>query len=196
MYSIEKQIFDYLFHHIDSKRFEHSVNVANLAVKLAKIYSVDMFNAQIAGLLHDCAKYITIDDLHILIKKNNIKNLNKELTLTFDYIPNLIHSFAGAIIASSKFKIQNSDILNAIKNHTQGRINMSYLEKIIFVSDFLSYERKFKDIFLLRKLAKKNLNTCFLFILKIKLQNVIKKNLYLSKQTMDTWNWYIVSEKK
>ncbi|GMO65322.1 MAG: bis(5'-nucleosyl)-tetraphosphatase (symmetrical) YqeK [Endomicrobiia bacterium] len=186
--NIEKKIFDYLSQHLSYERCEHSCNVATLAVKLASVYNENMLKAQIAGLLHDCAKYMTNESLINFFKKNNEK---------FEYFceiirlsPYLLHSFAGEVIAIENFKIKDKDILNAIRNHTLGRENMSVLEKIIFVADSTSYDRKWGNAEKMRNLAKKDLDKAFLKILKRKMKYVINNGIFLCHQAVSTWNYY------
>jgi len=191
---IEKQIFDYLAKHLKPERLEHSYNVAILAVDLASIYNVNILKAQIAGLLHDCAKYMTNKELVNFFKKNN-KTLGYFDEL-IKFSPYLLHSFAGEIIARKKFEIKDRDILNAVRNHTLGRKDMSVLEKIIFVADSVSYDRKWKNVKRVRDSARKDLDKTFLKVLAGKIGYVINNGMFLYSQTVETWNWYVLNNKK
>lgn len=193
--NIEKKIFDYLSKYLGYERYEHSYNVAMLAVKLASMHNKkNMLKAQIAGLLHDCAKYMTDEKLVNFFKKNN-KNLECFCEI-IRFSPHLLHSFTGEIIARENFKIKDKDILNSIRNHTLGRENMSILEKIIFVADSVSYDRKWENAEEMRNLAKKDLDEAFLKILKRKIEYTIDNSVFLCRQAVSTWNWYVSNNKK
>ena len=193
--NIEKQIFNYLSENLTPKKLEHSYNVAMLAADLASRHSSnDTLKARTAGLLHDCAKLMTDKELIDFFKKRNktlkyFKDISK-------FSPHLLHSFAGGNVAREKFKIKDKDILNAIKNHTLGRGNMSVLEKIIFVADYVSRDRKWKYAKRIRNLAKNDLNKAFFEALIKKMEYVINNSMWMCPQIIDTWNWYVSNGKK
>jgi predicted HD superfamily hydrolase involved in NAD metabolism len=190
--SLEKHIFDYLSRHLVPARFEHSYNVAMLAVELALKHNENIMNAQIAGLLHDCAKNVDVKKFISLLKKQ--KNA-KFFCNIYKFSPYLLHSFAGAIIAQKEFKIKDKDVLNAIKNHTLGRSNMSKLEKIIFIADFCSKDRKFKDTKIICSLAKESLDKAFIKVLKEKITYLICNDCWICPKAIDTWNFYACKDK-
>lgn len=124
---------------LNDNRYKHSLQVASTAVKLAKIYKVDERKAEIAGLLHDCGKNISLNKMKQLLKINN-QNLSKEY-----FSSALLHGFAGSIYARNVFRIEDKDILDAIKYHTVGRKNMNILEKIIYISDVIEPDRRYSE---------------------------------------------------
>ncbi|MDR0956875.1 MAG: bis(5'-nucleosyl)-tetraphosphatase (symmetrical) YqeK [Endomicrobium sp.] len=186
--NIEMRIIDYLFKHLSPNRFDHSYNVARFAIEIASKNNVSIFKTKIAGLLHDCAKAMTDNEILSLFKKRKTFKYFNEISV---FSPQLLHSFAGEIIAKKEFKIQDKDILNAIKYHTFGKKNMGILEKLIFVSDYVSDNRKGKQIIQIRNLAKKNLNEAFFAVLAKKIEYVIRSGSWLCPQTIDVWNWYV-----
>lgn len=122
------------------RRFIHSVGVAGTAAALAMKYDEDIYKAQIAGILHDCAKCHSDDELIRLCKKTDISISEFEETHGF-----LLHAKYGAYLAENKYGISDPDILNAIRWHTTGRENMSLLEKIVFISDYIEPTRNKSD---------------------------------------------------
>ena len=188
MKSIEKDIFDYLAGNLSPKRFEHSYNVSLFACELAEIYGADILSARLAGLLHDCAKFMTAKQMQVFFK--NKKNMISHFKEISGKSPELLHSFVAAEIVKTKFNIKNPDILNAVKNHTLGRKNMSLLEKILFVADAVSYDRKYKKAAAIRKLAKEDINKAFAAVLANKITYVINEGKWLCPLTIDTWNYY------
>lgn len=188
MKSLENRIFDYLSANLSPKRFEHSYQVAKLASELAGISGSDILKAQTAGLLHDCAKSKNDKQLIDFFKGREVKI--PYFTEIKQYSPQLLHSYAGAIIASEKFQITDRSILNAISSHTLGRENMGLTEKIIFVSDAVSYDRQHAFAVKIRKLAFKDLDKAFISVLSEKIKYVIDKGDWLCPQTLAAWNYY------
>lgn len=130
------------------KRLQHSINVANCALKLSVIYNCDTGKAYLAGLIHDCAKYFTKEEVDFYVKKYSVKLDPLEI----DNIA-LSHSVIGSFVIQDVFNIQDMDIINAVRYHTTGRENMSTLEKIIFMADMIEESRDFPGVDYLRELS-------------------------------------------
>ena len=143
-----KKIIEKLNTMLKPNRLAHSINVANCAVKLSEIYGCDTGKAYLAGLVHDCAKYFTKDQIDSYVKKYNIKLDPLEVNNI-----SLSHSVIGSFVIQDVFKIQDMDIINAVGYHTTGRENMSTLEKIIFMADMIEEGRNFPGVDELRKLS-------------------------------------------
>lgn len=122
---------------LDAKRYEHTLGVAYTAAALAMRYDADILNAETAGLLHDCAKCMTNEKRLSICEKHHISVNEIERNNPF-----LLHAKVGSYIAMQKYNIHNSDIINAILNHTTGRPDMSLLEKIVYVADYIEPGRK------------------------------------------------------
>jgi predicted HD superfamily hydrolase involved in NAD metabolism len=189
----EKQIFDHLSENLRPEKLKHSYNVAMLAAELASKHASNTVKARTAGLLHDCAKFMTNEKVIDFLKRHS--KTFKYFKDIIKFSPSLLHSFAGKIVAEEKFKIKDRNILNAIKNHTLGRKNMSTIEKIIFVADYISYDRKWKYVKRIRNLAKNDLNKAFFEVLTKKIEHIIDKGMWLCPQIVDTWNWYVSNKK-
>ena len=137
-----KKIKKYLKKHLTKDRYHHTLGVAYTAIALAMRYNPDTSSsdfikkAEIAGLLHDCAKCMDNDKKLQICEKNSIPHSSFEVSH-----PYLLHGKVGAYIAKIKFDIQDEDILQAITWHTTGRPDMSLLEKIIFIADYIEPSR-------------------------------------------------------
>jgi len=118
-------------------RFEHSLGVSYTAASLAMRYGADVYKARVAGILHDCAKYLSDDEQIAFAKEKGI-----ELTETEIANPALIHAKTGAYFAKVKYEIEDPEIINAIRYHTTGKEDMTLLEKIIFCADYMEPNRK------------------------------------------------------
>ena len=116
----------------DERRYEHTLGVAYTATALAMRYDIPLKAAEIAGLLHDCAKCIPNSEKLALCEKHHILVAPAEAEN-----PSLLHAKLGALLAESEYDITNPEILHAIKVHTTGEPDMSVLDKIIFIADYI-----------------------------------------------------------
>ena len=146
----------------DAKRFAHTLGVEFTAAALAMRYQADVTDAQIAGLLHDCAKCLTDEKRVSICEKHQIPMTDIERRNPF-----LLHAKVGEYLAREKYGITNPDILNAIRFHTTGRENMSLLERIVFVADYIEPgRRQAPNLTEIRQLAFTDLNAAMLKILE------------------------------
>ena len=148
----KKDYLDIVKSRVKETRYIHTLGVIDVSVKLAKIYNVDIDKARIAASLHDITKYIDIDTQKEMI----IKNFGEDVLDSL--VPQIYHGYTAYIVARDEFKVDDEDILNAILYHTNGRENMSTLEKIIFIADFTEPSRKFKEANICLEKALKSLD--------------------------------------
>lgn len=151
---------------IEPARFNHTIQVVKMAVNLAWIYGEDLKKAFLAAVLHDISKNMNIRKQINLIKSEGLKI--KDLNNIIKKHQKILHQWTSMIVAKKIFNIKDREVLSAISKHTTATKNMSKLDKIVYISDFISYDRKFKGIKKLRDIAKKNLNDAFKKIYKIK----------------------------
>ncbi len=173
--------------HTSRKRFIHCNFVAKAAKELAKVYGEDEIDAKIAGILHDIMKEKTENYMLNLFKKYNI-TLSPMQMLN----PKVWHGLAGATYIENVMGIKYANILNAIKYHTIPREDMTTFEKIIFIADSISQDRKYKDIKYQRKIAKENLDDAVLYRLKSAMLSLIKKQSTVFTQTLECYNKIIL----
>jgi predicted HD superfamily hydrolase involved in NAD metabolism len=174
---------------ITKKRFIHSINVMNCAIELAKRYEVDIEKAAIAGLLHDCAKSIKDDEALRLCEKFNI-----ELDNVTRFQPALLHGPLGSKFAEIEYGISDNEILSAIYYHTTGCENMSLLDKIVYIADYIEPGRRFPDIDEVREMAAENIDAAIIMSLDRTIKYVILKGGLLHPNTVNARN-FIISEK-
>jgi len=172
---------------LTQKKFEHSLAVKDSAVKLAFIHNGDIEKASVAGLLHDCAKCMTDQEL---LKKA------EEFGILLDGIlrreTGILHAAVGAEIAKRDFEVTDPDILNAIMHHTTGNENMGLLDKIIYIADYISEDRKFQGIEDLRKVVQEDLNAGVLMGMDFTLKHVISKGRLIHPQTIKARNSLLI----
>ena len=172
---------------LDPKRFEHTLGVAYAAAALAMCYQVDIYKAQIAGLLHDCAKCLSDEKKLSICEKHNM-----QITEIEQRNPFLLHAKAGSFITMNKFHIHDRDIINAILNHTTGRPDMSPLEKIIYIADYIEPGRKqAPNLTEIRRLAFKDLDLALVKILSDTLEYLKESGTEIDPMTQKTYEYYI-----
>ena len=111
-------------------RFQHTLGVRNEAVRLASIHGLPVQKAALAGLLHDCAKGMSLTEMARLAREEQL-DVNEAILASGA----LLHAPVGAYLAKTEFGIRDEDVLNAIASHTVGRVGMSRLEMCVFVAD-------------------------------------------------------------
>lgn len=155
---IQKKLSKYL----DEDRYQHTLGVMYTSACLAMVHDCDIQKAQLAGLLHDCAKCIPNKKKLKMCSEHNIAVSDFEKEHPF-----LLHARLGAYLAKEKYDVQDSEILSAIEYHTTGKCEMSILEKIVYIADYIEPMRcKAVHLPEIRKLAFSNLDECMYEILK------------------------------
>ena len=179
----EKKLKKYL----DKDRYRHTLGVMYTAAALAMAHDDDMEQAQMAGLLHDCAKCIPNKKKLKICKKQNIRISSVEKSNPF-----LLHAKLGAYIAKEKYQIEDEEILSAIRWHTTGKEAMSELEKIVYIADYIEPGRnKAPRLAWIRKVAFEDLDEGMYYILKDSLS-------YLgnSSKVLELFTWKESRERK
>jgi predicted HD superfamily hydrolase involved in NAD metabolism len=148
-------------------------------VLLAKRYKVDEAKARLAGLIHDCAKNLKDEEILDLVREEGL-----EISEVCFKSPQIMHGLAGAIVAKNTFKVIDDEILNAITYHTTGRENMTALEKIIFLADFIEPNRDFFGVETLRVLAFKDLEKALVLAFDNTINFVIMKGELIHLDTV------------
>lgn len=133
------------------KRWKHTLGVMESAVKLAQRYGADPQRAETAAILHDVAKYWPVERMREIIEQNG---LSAEL---LKYDKQLWHAEVGAYTAEHDYGIQDTEVLDAIRYHTSGRENMSLLERIVCLADYIEPGRDFPGVEEIRRLSKVSL---------------------------------------
>ena len=169
----------------DAERYWHSVSVAITAVNLADTYGADKDNCLVAGILHDYCKCLSYDEMLSMCEKYNV-NLTEE----DKNADGCIHGFLAAKVCKDKYNI-NDEVYNAIYYHTCGRPNMTSLEKIIYISDFIEPLRRFRDrVDEVRKLAYSNIDKAIVLSAEMSLNHLLKTNKFIHSNTVKTLEYY------
>ncbi|MBO5209302.1 MAG: bis(5'-nucleosyl)-tetraphosphatase (symmetrical) YqeK [Lachnospiraceae bacterium] len=170
-----------------AKRYEHTLSVAYTAASLAMVHDEDTEKALIAGMLHDCAKCIEGKKLVSICKKNNLEMSEIEMKNPSA----LLHAKVGSYYAKEKYGVTDEDILYAIQYHTTGRPDMSRLEKILYIADYMEPGRKHAaNLAQIRKMAYQDLDKTLLKILEDTLAYLQTTDDQIDDMTLKTYNYY------
>ncbi|HHT65074.1 MAG: bis(5'-nucleosyl)-tetraphosphatase (symmetrical) YqeK [Caldicoprobacterales bacterium] len=168
---------------LGEKRLNHSLGVSRCAAELARHYGADVEKAELAGLIHDCAKDLSFKKALELGKKygfepDTISRMN----------PALLHAPLGAYLARDVFGVQDDEILQAIACHTTGKENMTLLDKIICLADFIEESRSYPGVEKIKALAFVDINRALLTGLELSIQAVLQSGRLLHPMTVEARN--------
>ncbi len=172
--------------HLDKERYEHTLGVMYTAAALAMVYRTDINKALLAGLLHDCAKCIPGEKKIRLCEKYGLSVNQAERQN-----PGLLHSKLGAYIATSKYGVEDNEVLDAICYHTTGRPQMTLLDKIIYIADYIEPNRyEAPNLEDARRMAFVDIDACLYMILKDSLSYLETRSLAIDPMTEKTFQYY------
>lgn len=183
-----QEIIDKVKSLLPEKRYNHVLRVVDMAKKLARVHGINSQKAEIAAYLHDVSKFFTMEEM-------------KNFVWTYEHLKDyqvgeLLHGFAGAIYARNRFRIEDLDILNAIRYHTIGRKGMSDLEKLIYISDAVEEGRDYPGVEEMRQVAYESLDRAILMEANRKIEYLIKINAVIHPSTVEMRNWLLEKVKK
>ncbi len=188
-YNVDK-IKQHLKRKQTADRYEHTIGVAYTAVCMAMRFDCDLKKAEIAGLLHDCAKCFSDE-----VQLHKCEKYHISMSEAERLAPYLLHAKLGAFMAMDKFGINDKDIINAILYHTTGRPAMSTLEKIIYIADYIEPRRiKAPNLTEIRRMAFVDLDCTMLMILGDTLEYLKKRHKdrkdIMDEMTVKTYDYY------
>ena len=172
--------------HLDENRYEHTLGVMYTAGALAMRYQENLKNALTAGLLHDCAKCISTDKKFKMCSKYHLEVSEIERAN-----PSLLHAKLGAYLAAKKYHVTDEAVLSAIRSHTTGKPDMSVLDKIVYIADYIEPgRRELPNMAEVRKLAFEDLDECLYRILQDSLNYLNSRNITVDPMTEKTYLYY------
>lgn len=171
---------------LSEKRYNHSLGVQSTAVDLAKKYNADEKKASVAGLVHDCAKGFSNEKLIEIYK-----NCGMEMDTVYEKQPQLLHGPVGAFIAQKEFLITDREVLHAIQCHTTGCEDMSMLDKIIYIADYIEPGRDFPGVDELRRAAFIDIDTCLLMAFDSTIRYVLERKQLIDIKTIKARNFLL-----
>ena len=174
---------------LTEERYSHTLGTAHCAIKLAQKYGLEEQKAFLAGLLHDCAKCKTNDELLKIIKEE-LKDIEQGELQNYK----TLHAPVGEYFAKKIYGIKDKEILNAIRYHTIGRINMSLFEKIIFLADKIEENTRDKKYsseiweILNENEGEKGIDMALFRCFSETIKSLVNRKLKICKTTIDVYN--------
>lgn len=183
-----QQLIELMKKSLSEKRFNHILRVEEMALKLAEQTGESLEKASIAALVHDYAKERPDSEMIQLIKSGNF---DQEL---IQYGNAIWHGILGAELIESELGITDSAIKSAVRLHTTGAKEMSLLDKIIYVADYIELGRVFPIVEEARKLAFADLDQAVAFETYHVLLYLMERNLKIYPKTVETYNQWVAKK--
>ena len=170
---------------IRHKRVAHVMGVEEEAVKLAKFWGADPELARHAGILHDCTKYLELaPQLHLCAK------YGIELDALEQKAVKLLHSKTGACMARYVFG-EPDEVYEAIFWHTTGKADMTLLDKILYMADYIEPNRDFEGVERLRRLAYTDLDQAMLLGVESTIREMEERGVPVHINTIQARQWLL-----
>lgn len=171
---------------LKKSRFYHTLGVADTCASLAQRYGYPVNTAYLAGLLHDCAKYMSGEEYIDYAKKHDLN-----ITKSENAYPDLLHSKIGAYLAANRYDVHDHDIVHAIEVHTTGEPEMNLLDEILYVADYIEPMRtkqpRLSDV---RAMAYYDLKACIRMILSDTIEYLRNRSKVFDPKTYETALYY------
>ena len=172
-----------------AKRHAHILGVAQTAVELAKRWGCDEELAFRAGILHDCTKYLSLEEHLAICEKYGLALDDMEAASA-----KLLHSKTGAALAKHLYG-QGDEVYWAIYWHTTGKADMTTLEKIIYLADYMEPNRKFDGVEDLRRLCYEDLDEALLLGVRMSIEDLNERGVPIHKNTQGAMDWVLAHRK-
>ncbi len=183
-----EQYINILKDRLSDRRLYHSLKVAEAAEYLADKYGGDSEKMYFAGLMHDILKEADENEIFMLCDKYGI-----EMTSIEKNTKKLHHAIVGAEYVKNELNIEDEDIISSIRYHTTGKSNMSLDEKILFIADFISADRDYEGVDVMRKKAEVSLEDAMVEGLSFTIAELVKKKSAIHPDTIDAYNYVFMS---
>ena len=166
-----------------AKRIPHVMGVEEEAVKLAQRWGAEAELARRAGILHDCTKYYELPEQLDICEEYGVR-----LDALEQKAVKLLHSKTGACIARRVFG-QPDAVYDAIFWHTTGKADMTTLEKVLYIADYMEPNRDFDGVERLRHLAYTDLDKAMLLGVEMTIQEMQQRQVPIHKNTLQARDW-------
>ena len=168
---------------IKAKRIAHVQGTEGEAARLARRWGADETHARRAAILHDCTKYLDMEEQLQLCRKYGIVLDDLEQQAV-----KLLHSKTGACVARDVYGVSD-DIYDAIFWHTTGKADMSLLEKILYIADYMEPTRDFPGVERLRALAYEDLDAAVCLGCEMSIEEMAERGLPVHPNTVKARDW-------
>ncbi len=171
---------------LTEKRFYHSLCVAKEALRLSIKYGADIERAFVAGLLHDICKDMSGKEQLQLLKQFGIM-----LDAIEQNAPKLWHAKAGAAYLEYEMKLNDAEIISAVRYHTTAKAGMTLLEKILYLADFTSEDRDYLGVEDMRRAVDEGLDVAMQDALIFTVMDLKEKGSAVHEDTLQAYKEYV-----
>lgn len=169
---------------VQQKRVRHIRGTEEEAMRLARHWGADVLLAQRAGILHDCTKYLELEEHKDICRKYDV-----ELDELEQVAVKLLHSKTGACIAKYMFGEPDA-VYDAIFWHTTGKADMTLLEKVLYMADYIEPNRDFEGVEELRAMAYVDLDKAMLMGIEATIEDMLERGNSIHKNTQQAQCWF------
>ncbi len=185
LYGVEELYKRELRRLLGDKRYNHCLNVAVEAKRLAALYGANTRKAYTAGLLHDITKELPqkeqlqmADDFGIIMT-----DLEKRA-------PKLWHAITGAAFIQNSLEIKDTEIIDAVRYHTTAKKDMGLLCKILYLADYTSADRDYDGVEQMREAVDKSLDEAMLIATQFTVNDLASRGLPIHPDTVEAFKQY------
>ena len=171
---------------LSKKRFQHSMNVAEECFRLAEKYGADKRRCYLAGMLHDIMKEEMPEKLKQYVMDSGLAPDPAEAASK-----SLWHGIAGGYYIREELDIDDEELISAVRFHTIGCAKMTLMEKIVFLADMISEDRKYDDVDKMRKYCYEDIDVAMSVALIYLLGNVTARCGTIPLYTFEAYNYYV-----
>ena len=168
---------------VKAKRLAHIKGTEEEAVRLARRWGADEDQMRRAGILHDCTKYLTLEEHLEICDRYGLPLDDMERGAV-----KLLHAKSGAALAQYVFG-QEPIVCQAISYHTTGRGHMTLEEMILYMADYIEPNRDFDGVEEMRTLAYRDLKEAMLMGVEMSMEDMQERNLPIHTNTLEAYHW-------
>lgn len=168
------------------ERFAHTLAVAALAASLARRWGLDSTAALAAGLLHDVGRSVPVPRMPGYARRRRLAV--PALSGILRHNPLLLHAYISADLARARFAVRDPAVLGAIRSHTLGSLQMTPLDRLLYVADAASADRGHPEAALIRAQAFSDMDAAFRAAVQNKIRHALASGSWLHPLTVSLWN--------
>ncbi len=176
---------------LSDSAFAHSVRTGITAAELAETYGGDIELARVAGLLHDWDREAPAEELVASAREQGVVH---EVELAQ---PKLLHARTGAHGIRKAFPHLPEEVYSAVRKHTVGAVEMSDLDKVVYLADMIEPARDWPGVDELRScVGEVSLDQLFFLGYRMSVESLLRRRKHLHPDTVAVWNSLVSKNRK
>ncbi|MBB5173969.1 bis(5'-nucleosyl)-tetraphosphatase (symmetrical) YqeK [Texcoconibacillus texcoconensis] len=186
----ENEALEIVKQELKPPRYAHTLRVVEESETLAKRFGANVEKAREAAIWHDYAKYRSLEEMTKIVYETDIDDSFAEIG------GELLHAPVGSYLVKTEQGICDEDVLKAIRSHTTGRKDMSLLEKVVFLADYIEPGRSFPGLQAVREEAERDLDEACLLSIKNTITFLVNKQQPIHPDTFHAYNDFALRKLK